>query len=61
VRRDPNSAIVYFLKPFIFPLVPGDSFNLLPGCSLTQAACADRQNSARYGGFPQIPPPESAV
>jgi hypothetical protein len=55
------SGVVYFLKPFIFPVVVGDSFNLLPGCPLTQAACADRQNSARYGGFPQIPPPESAV
>jgi hypothetical protein len=56
-----SGGIVYFLKPFIFPVVVGDSFNLLPGCPLTQAACADRQNSARYGGFDRIPPPESAV
>jgi Uncharacterized conserved protein (DUF2163)/Phage conserved hypothetical protein BR0599 len=56
-----GGGIVYFLKPFLFPVVVGDSFNLLPGCPLTQSACSDRQNSARYGGFPAIPPPESAV
>lgn len=52
---------IFFLKPFIFPVVVGDMFNLLPGCPLTFSACGDRQNTARYGGFPNVPPPESSV
>lgn len=48
------------------PFVPAatDTFTVLPGCdhTLTGAqGCTGRQNTARYGGFPYIPPPELAI
>jgi hypothetical protein len=52
---------IYFLKPWIFPVVAGDEFNLLPGCNHTQSRCADFHNTDRFGGFPYIPPPETAI
>jgi len=53
---------VYLLKPFLFPVAPGDTFRLLPGCDHTTATCQNIfSNLARYGGFPYIPPPELAV
>jgi len=56
------SGVIYLFQPWIFPVVAGvDTFQLLPGCAHTQAACARRQNSLRFGGYPYIPPPEAAV
>ncbi len=54
---------VHFLKPWIFPVVVGvDTFNLLPGCDKTLTTCTSTfNNELRFGGFPYIPPPESAV
>jgi len=54
---------IYFLKPWVFPVVPGsDYFQLLPGCDHTLTTCTNTfQNRARFGGFPYIPPPESAI
>jgi hypothetical protein len=54
---------VHFLKPFIFPVTAGtDTFQLLPGCDHTLDTCTSTfNNKARYGGFPNIPPPEAAV
>lgn len=53
---------VYLLKPWLSPVALGDAFRLLPGCDHTVATCnATFQNLARYGGFPYIPPPESAA
>src|SRR6201987_90211 len=54
---------IYYLKPWIFPVVAGtDRFQLLPGCDHTLATCTTTfQNQLRYGGFPDIPPPESAI
>jgi hypothetical protein len=54
---------IYFLKPFVFPVVAGtDQFQLLPGCDHTLATCTNTfQNQLRFGGFPDIPPPESAI
>jgi hypothetical protein len=52
---------IYYLKPWIFPVNTGDTFDLLPGCNHTQSRCGDFNNTARYGGFPYIPPPETAV
>jgi hypothetical protein len=54
---------IYFLKPWIFPVVAGtDTFQLLPGCDHTLATCTNTfQNQLRYGGFPDVPPPESAI
>jgi hypothetical protein len=56
-------SAIYFLKPWIFPVVAGtDQFQLLPGCDHTLATCGNTfQNQLRYGGFPDIPPPETAI
>lgn len=46
--------------PFIHPVAAGDGFSLLPGCDHTlTGSCTTLQNTARFGGFPYIPPPES--
>jgi uncharacterized phage protein (TIGR02218 family) len=53
---------VYVLDPYIFPITPGETFELLPGCDHTLATCQNVfDNLARFGGFPYIPPPESAA
>jgi uncharacterized phage protein (TIGR02218 family) len=52
----------FLLKPFLSPVALGDAFELLPGCDHTVATCNTvLQNLARYGGFPYIPPPETAA
>lgn len=58
-----TGGYIYFLKPWIFPVTPGvDTFTLLPGCDHTLPTCTSVfQNEGRYGGFPYIPPPETAV
>lgn len=58
-----SAGNIYFLQPWIFPVVAGtDTFNLLPGCNHTVAYCTSPlQNQGRYGGFPYIPPPETAI
>lgn len=64
-----DSGVIYFLKPWIFPVVAGvDTFKLHAGCNKLLPTCINTfQNQAangsagRYGGFPYIPPPESAV
>jgi uncharacterized phage protein (TIGR02218 family) len=56
------TPIVYLKQPFLFPVVIGDTFGLLPGCDHTSATCnSPLQNLLRFGGFPYIPPPEVAV
>ena len=47
---------------FLFPVAPGDQFQLLPGCDRTIATCTNVfNNAANFGGFPYIPTPETAV
>lgn len=56
------AGTVYLLKPFLYPVAAGDSFELLPGCDHTTATCHNTFNHLdHYGGFPYIPPPELAV
>ena len=53
---------IRLLQPWLSPVAPGDSFQLLPGCDHTVATCNGTfDNLARYGGFPYIPPPETAA
>ena len=53
---------IRLLKPWLSPVSVGDMFQLLPGCDHTTQTCqAALQNVARYGGFPYVPPPESAA
>lgn len=48
--------------PFPYAVAAGDTFTLLPGCDHTIATCnATFGNIAHFGGFPYIPPPESAA
>lgn len=57
-----GGGVVSLLKPWLSPVSVGDSFRLLPGCDHTTGTCDTvLQNLARYGGFPYIPPPETAV
>ncbi len=58
-----SGSTISFLKPWVFEVVAGvDTFQLLPGCDHTLATCTHVfKNEARYGGFPYIPPPETAV
>ncbi len=57
-----HSGHAYFLKPWIFPVAIGDQFRLLPGCDHTVATCDGVFNNiVHYGGFPFIPPPETAI
>jgi uncharacterized phage protein (TIGR02218 family) len=47
---------------FLFAVVSGDQFQLLPGCDRTVASCSNIFNNAgNFGGFPYIPTPETAV
>lgn len=59
----PDGLEIAQFKPWLYPVAPGDQFHALPGCdhSLTGlGGCSRRNNLARFGGFPYIPPPEMA-
>jgi uncharacterized phage protein (TIGR02218 family) len=62
-----RSEIAYLLYPWVFPVVEGDTFRFLPGCPHTLDAClgtfhnVQADGSARDGGWPFIPPPETAI
>jgi uncharacterized phage protein (TIGR02218 family) len=56
-----GAGVIYFLKPWFFPVAVNDAFHLLPGCDHTLPTCTNTfQNQLRFGGFPYIPPPETA-
>ena len=53
---------VYLKLAFLSPVLPGDQFQLLPGCDRTIATCTSVFNNAiHFGGSPYIPTPETAV
>jgi uncharacterized phage protein (TIGR02218 family) len=53
---------VYVRLAFLSPILPGDQFQLLPGCDRTLSTCTNLFNNViHYGGFPYIPTPETAV
>lgn len=57
-----TGGVIRLLKPWLSPVSVGDMFQLLPGCDHTASTCQTvLQNVARYGGFPYVPPPESAA
>lgn len=49
------------VTPFLYPVIVGDSFNILVGCDHTVTRCSSFLNLLRFGGFPYIPPPEQSV
>jgi len=53
---------IYVKLAFLSPISPGDQFQLLPGCDRTLSTCTNVFNNAiHFGGFPNIPTPETAV
>jgi uncharacterized phage protein (TIGR02218 family) len=60
--RQMIGGVAYQLKAWLYPVAAGDNFRFLPGCDHTVLACENAfDNLAHYGGFPYIPPPETAV
>jgi uncharacterized phage protein (TIGR02218 family) len=60
--RQMIGGVAYQHRAWLYPVATGDTFQFLPGCDHTTATCLDTFNNlARYGGFPYIPPPETAV
>ena len=57
-----TGGTAYLFVPWVYPVAAGDGFQLLPGCDRTVPTCQTVLNNlARYGGFPYVPPPESAI
>jgi uncharacterized phage protein (TIGR02218 family) len=57
-----SGASVSTKLAFLFPVSPGDEFQILPGCDRSVTTCTNVfNNMARFGGFPYIPTPETAV
>jgi uncharacterized phage protein (TIGR02218 family) len=57
-----GQGVVYLKPAYLSPVTVGDEFQLLPGCDRTLATCTNVFNNAiRFGGFPYIPTPETAV
>jgi len=60
--RQMISGVAYQLQAWLYPVSVGDTFQFLPGCDHTTATCHTTFNNlVHYGGFPYIPPPETAV
>jgi uncharacterized phage protein (TIGR02218 family) len=60
--RQMIAGVAYQHRTWLYPVATGDTFRFLPGCDHTTATCQGTfDNLARYGGFPYIPPPETAV
>lgn len=49
------------INPFPFAIEIGDTFQITPGCNLTEASCVAFNNQINFGGQPFIPPPETAA
>jgi uncharacterized phage protein (TIGR02218 family) len=50
------------LAPFDLPIKVGDTFTLYPGCDGKQTTCDQKFNNlTNFGGFPQVPGPETAL
>lgn len=54
--------VIKIIAPFFFDVAIGDTFNIYPGCNKTLTICTNTfANAVNYGGFPDIPAPETAV
>lgn len=57
-----NTTSVVLLAPLPYAIVAGDAITLYPGCDKTKATCTiPFNNLINYGGFPDIPAPETAL
>jgi uncharacterized phage protein (TIGR02218 family) len=60
--RSSTPGQIVLTGPAAFVPAPGDTFTAFPGCDKTLATCtATWANSARFGGEPYIPAPETAL
>jgi uncharacterized phage protein (TIGR02218 family) len=42
-----------------FPAQPGDTFDIIPGCSYDRPGCKVYNNYDNYGGYPDVPGPDA--
>ena len=56
------SGEVLLFYPLPNPPLNGDTFNIYPGCDKQMQTCHIKYNNlVNFGGFPFVPPPESAI
>lgn len=57
-----SSGIISVLKPWPFPVAPGDTFSIVAGCDGTQATCTSKfANVLHFRGQPYIPAPDTIL
>jgi len=67
VKTSPTTGLTVAL-PFTYPIQAGDTFTVAPGCTKSNVrpagearpSCTEFNNTARFRGFPWVPPPETA-
>ena len=55
------APVLQMTQPFPFAVAAGDTFTAYPGCDYQLSTCGAFANTINFGGFPYIPPPESAT
>lgn len=57
-----KGGVLVLSRPFLFPVIPGDSFQVIAGCDHTYATCQQKFNNLRnFGGMPWIPNYERSI
>jgi uncharacterized phage protein (TIGR02218 family) len=57
-----KGGVINLTKPFLFPVQPGDTFQVTAGCDHTYATCQQKfGNLVNFGGMPWIPNYERAL
>lgn len=57
-----NSTGLLLTLPFEYPMAPGDTFQVFPGCDKRIQTCKTRfLNESNFKGTPYVPVPETAV
>lgn len=53
---------LYLFAPFVFPIAPGTTFYVTPGCDKTKDTCNTKfSNVVNFRGFPYVPLPEAVL
>lgn len=61
IRKWDGTALT-LISPLPYTVAPGDHFDVYPGCDKTKTTCTDKfSNLVNFGGFPDIPAPETAI
>jgi uncharacterized phage protein (TIGR02218 family) len=61
VKAWDGGTVFGLMIPFPFPVTAGDTFVVYPGCDKQFSTCGRFNNQANFGGFKDIPAPETAV